>query len=177
MKTLKLLKPLAFVFIALLSFNTNAQKFPSLDKSPMDAALYRAERNGPVLAKVVYGRPQLNGRDLGTLAPNGKVWRTGANESSEITFYKDTTIGGKSVKAGTYTLFTIPGESEWTIILNSETNTWGSYSYDQSKDIVRVTAPVTMGDDTVEAFAIAFDSEGTMFLGWDKVKVAVPTFH
>ena len=177
MKTTKLLTPLAFVFITLLSFNLNAQKFPALDASPMDAALYRAERNGPVLAKVVYSRPQLKGRSLSSLAPEGQVWRTGANESSEITFYNDTTLGGKSIKAGTYTLFTIPGEKEWTIILNADTNTWGAYSYDQSKDVMRVTAPVTMADNPVEAFAITFDKDGTMYLGWDKVTVAVPTFH
>ena len=177
MKTLKLLKTLAFVCIVLVSFNMNAQKFPGLDASPMDAALYRAERNGPVLAKVVYSRPQLKGRTLNSLAPEGKVWRTGANESSEITLYKDTTIGGKNVKAGTYTMFTIPGAKEWTIILNSDTNTWGAYAYDQSKDVLRVTAPATMANDPVEAFAITFDKEGTMYLGWDKVSVAVPTFH
>lgn len=163
--------------LMLLSSNINAQKFPGLDKSPMDATIYRAERNGPALAKVVYSRPQLNGRAISSLAPNGKVWRTGANESTEITFYKDTTIGGKSVKAGTYTLFTIPGEKEWTIIINSTVDSWGSYSYDESKDVARVMAPASVGEDSIEAFAIAFDKDGTMYLGWDKVRVAVPTFH
>ncbi len=177
MKTSKLLTTLSFAFVMLLTINVNAQKFPGLDKSPMDAAIYRADRNGPALAKVIYSRPQLNGRPLSSLAPNGKVWRTGANESSEITFFKDTTIGGKNVKAGTYTLFTIPGEKEWTIIINSNTNTWGPFSYDQSKDVARVMAPVTMADYSIEAFAIAFDKDGNMVLGWDKVRVTVPTFH
>ena len=177
MKTPKSLTTIAFAFVTLLSINLNAQKFPGLDKSPMDAAIYRAERNDPPLAKVIYGRPQLKGRPLSSLAPNEKVWRTGANESSEITFYKDATIGGKTIKAGTYTLFTIPGEKEWTIIINSNTNTWGAFSYDQSKDVARVMAPVTMADNSIEAFAVAFDKEGTLYLGWDKVRVAVPTFH
>lgn len=176
MKTSKLLTAISFVMVMLFATQVNAQKFPSLDKSPMDVVLYRTERNAPPIAKVVYSRPQLNGRSLSSLAPEGKVWRTGANESTEITFYKDTTIGGKNVKAGTYTLFTIPGEKEWTVIINSDTNTWGSYSYDESKDVARVKATVTMGDESLEAFAITFSNDGTMYLGWDKVRVAVPTF-
>lgn len=177
MKTLKLSVILSFVLVSFFTLSVNAQKFPGLDKSPMDAAIYRAERNGPVFAKVVYSRPQLNGRALSSLAPNGKVWRTGANESTEITLYKDTTIGGKAIKAGTYTLFTIPGEKEWTVIINSTVDSWGSYSYDESKDVARVTAPASTSEDSIEAFAIAFDSDGTMHLAWDKVRVAVPTFH
>jgi len=177
MKTTKLLTTICFALVMLLGLNATAQKFPGLDASPMDAVIYRADRNGPALAKVIYSRPQLKGRDLSSLAPNGKVWRTGANESSEITFYNDATIGGKSVKAGTYTLVTIPGEKEWTIIINSDINTWGSFSYDQSKDVARVMAPVSMANDSIEAFAITFEKDGTMYLGWDKVRVAVPTFH
>jgi len=174
MKTSKLLSMLAFTMVMLFAVNANAQKFPGLDKSPMDEALYRADRNAPPLAKVIYSRPQLRGRSLSSLAPNGKVWRTGANEATEITFYKDATIGGKSVKAGTYTIFTIPGEKEWTIIINSVVNTWGAFSYDQSKDVVRVMAPASMANDSVEAFAITFTKDGTMHLGWGKVRVAVP---
>jgi len=174
MKSLQLLTTFCLTFILLSSLQVNAQKFSGLDKSPMDAAIYRADRNGPALAKVIYSRPQLNGRDLSSLAPNGKVWRTGANESSEITFYNDVTIGGKSIKAGTYTLFTIPGEKEWTIIINSDINTWGSYSYDQSKDVARVMAPVSSGTESLEAFSIAFADDGTMYLGWDTLRIAVP---
>jgi len=177
MKTSKLLSVVAFAVTMLFTTQMNAQKFPGLDKSPMDAALYRTERNAPPLAKVVYSRPQLNGRSISSLAPAGKLWRTGANEATEITFYQDASIGGKSVKAGTYTLFTVPGEKEWTVILNSDINAWGSYSHDESKDVVKVSAPVSMADDSIEAFAITFDQKGTMHLGWDKVRVAVPTFQ
>lgn len=174
MKTSKLLSAFSFVFVMLLTVTAHAQKFPGLDVSPMDEALYRADRNAPPLAKVIYSRPQLKGRSLSKLAPNGKVWRTGANESTEITFYKDATIGGTPIKAGTYTMFTIPGEKEWTIIINSNTNTWGAFTYDQSKDVVRVMAPASMADKPIEAFAITFTDDGTMYLGWGKVRVAVP---
>lgn len=172
MKTSKLLTNLAFTLVMLISLNLNAQKFSGLDKSPMDLASFPSK--GDKVVKIYYSRPQLKGRSLSELTPNGKVWRTGANEATEITFFKDVNFGGKSVKAGTYVLATIPGEKEWTIILNSDTDAWGAYSYDQAKDVARVTAPVTMANESLEAFSIAFDDGGTMHLGWDKVRVAVP---
>ncbi|KJD32574.1 asparagine synthetase B [Tamlana nanhaiensis] len=155
-----------------MSLNMQAQKFAKLDASPLDISYLRASRNETPTAKVIYSRPQLKGRSLDKLAPNGKVWRTGANEAAEIKFYKDVTFGGKAVKAGTYALYTIPGESEWTIILSNDTDVWGSYNYSESKDVLRVKAPVTTGD-AVEAFSIAFDG-GKMYLAWDTTRVAVP---
>jgi hypothetical protein len=176
MKTSKLLTSIAFAMLMLLSVNVDAQKFSSLDKSPMDAAAFPSSyKDSNKIVKVIYGRPQLNGRSLDKLAPNGEVWRTGANEAAEITFYKDTNFGGKMIKAGTYTMATIPGEKEWTVIINSDLNTWGSYFYKEANDVARVTAPVTMGDESLEAFSIAFSDDGTMHLGWDKVRVAVST--
>ena len=89
------------------------------------------------LVRVTYSRPQLKGRSISELAPAGKVWRTGANEAPEIIFYKDATVGGKSVAAGTYSLFTIPGNKEWTVILNKNLNQWGAYSYQEDADVIR----------------------------------------
>ncbi|NJX14730.1 DUF2911 domain-containing protein [Tamlana crocina] len=160
------------VFALLLSGNVMAQKFAKLDKSPLDISYYRTSRNATPMAKVIYSRPQLNGRDLSQLAPNGKVWRTGANEAAEIKFYQDTQFGGKSVKAGTYSLYTIPGEKEWTVILSNDTDVWGAYNYNESNDALRVQAPVTIGEP-IEAFSIAFD-DNQMFLAWGTVRVAVP---
>ncbi|XCF06057.1 DUF2911 domain-containing protein [Tamlana crocina] len=160
------------VFALLLSGNAMAQKFAKLDKSPLDISYYRTSRSATPMAKVIYSRPQLNGRDLSQLAPNGKVWRTGANEAAEIKFYQDTQFGGKTVKAGTYSLYTIPGEKEWTVILSNDTDVWGAYNYNESNDELRVTAPVTSGEP-VEAFSIAFD-DNQMFLAWGTVRVAVP---
>ena len=174
MKKLTLFTTLALAFTMLISLNTNAQKFSGLDKSIMDATSYPSSNREPnKLVKVVYSRPLLKERALSTLAPEGKVWRTGANEATNITFYKDMKVGGKSIKAGEYSLFTIPGEKEWTIILNKDINVWGAYSYNEANDVLRVTAPVSSGD-ALEAFSIAFNEEGTMFLGWDTVRVAVP---
>src|SRR5690606_41594082 len=89
----------------------NAQKFSGLDKSPADIASYPSDyKISDKLIRITYSRPLLKRRSISELAPAGKVWRTGANEATVITFYKDATIGGKSVSAGTYSLFTIPGE-------------------------------------------------------------------
>ena len=76
--------------------------------------------------EVEYSRPGAKGRTiLGDLVPYNTIWRTGANKATAITFSNDVTFGGKEVKAGTYSLFTVPGEKEWTVMLNSETELWG----------------------------------------------------
>ena len=174
MKKSTLFTTIAFAFVLLLTTNVNAQKFAGLDKSPMDGASFPSDyKISKKDVKIVYGRPQLNGRSLSELAPNGKQWRTGANEAAEITFYKDMTVAGTKIKAGTYTMSTIPGEKEWTIIFSSDLNVWGSYFYNEANDVARVTAKASMGDESLEAFSIMFDEKGTMHMGWDKVRVAV----
>ena len=174
MKKSTLFTTLTFAFIMLFTINVNAQKFPSLDKSPLDVAWFpTGNKDTNKHIKVFYSRPQLNGRALNTLAPNGKVWRTGANEATNIILYKDMKIGGKAVSAGEYSLFTIPGENEWTIILNKDINVWGAYSYNEANDVIRVTAQVGTGEP-LEAFSIAFADDGRMHLGWGTVRVSVP---
>jgi hypothetical protein len=175
MKKSTLITTIAFAFAILLTTNVNAQKFPGLDKSPMDAASFPSDyKVSDKAVKIVYGRPQLNGRSLTELAPNGKQWRFGANEAAEITFYKDMTVSGKKIKAGTYTLSAIPGETEWTLIFSSDLNVWGSYFYNEANDVARVTVKASMSDESLEAFSIMFDEKGNMHLGWDKVRVEVP---
>jgi len=160
------------------SMEANAQDFSGLDKSPMDAASFPSSyKVADKAVKIIYGRPQLKGRSLSDLAKAGEVWRTGANEAAEITFYKDMNFGGTAVKAGTYSLFTIPGDNEWTVILNSNLNQWGSYSYDKGSDVARVTASVSSDKKSIEAFSIAFkevDGGAHMVMGWDTTRVAVP---
>lgn len=179
----KLLLPL----LSILFFSTisAAQQFTGLDKSPMDRAYYphnfaHDRKPGEQAAiSVIFSRPQKNGRELfGKLIPFGKVWRTGANEATEIKFYNDADFGGKKVKAGTYSLFTIPGEKLWTIILNSDLDYWGAYSYKKEKDVLRVTAPASELITVVENFTIQFETKanngGVMKLAWDKTLVEVP---
>lgn len=167
-----------FTFLAIaMVFTTEAtaQKFSGLDKSPMDIASYPTSyKEADKSVRVIYSRPQLKGRSLADLAPEGKVWRTGANEATEITFYKDATVGGKTIKAGTYSLFTIPGDDEWTIILNSNLNQWGAYSYDSDADVARVTATASTDDEELEAFSIAFEDNGNMVMGWGTTRVSLP---
>ncbi|MDB2385035.1 DUF2911 domain-containing protein [Polaribacter sp.] len=164
------------VIIAIAFLTTSivsAQKFRPIDKSPADIASYPS-RGADKIVKVVYSRPQLKGRDLNMLAKPGKVWRTGANEATEIIFYQDVTFGGKNVKVGTYSLFTIPNENEWTVILNKTLNVWGSFSYKEADDVVRVKGTVSKADEPIEAFSIMFDKDMTLKMGWGETVVAVP---
>jgi len=174
-----------FLFVCILgatlfiNFDVQAQKFPKMDVSPMDAAAYPSNwRNADKMVKVIYSRPQLKGRSLDKLAPEGKVWRTGANEAPEITFYSDVTFGDEEVSAGTYSLFTIPNGENWTVILSNQKNIWGSYFYNQEEDMVRITANVSTSEEPIEAFSIMFDGEEedntTMLLGWGNTVISVP---
>lgn len=174
MKTKILLLALAGTFA--LTSNIKAQSFPGLDKSPLDMAIYPGKDPAKVV-RVLYSRPQLKGRALSDLAPNGKIWRTGANESTEITFYTDVNFGGAAVPAGTYSLFSIPGPDEWTVILNKNLHQWGAYTYDAGADLVRVTAKATTAEEALDAFSITFMEDGDathLLMGWDKTRVAVP---
>ncbi|RZS91919.1 DUF2911 domain-containing protein [Aquimarina brevivitae] len=169
---------LTFIFGGL--FTTQAQKFAGLQKSPTDIAYARAERNAAPDIKVIYSRPQKKDRELfGKLVPYGKVWRTGADEATEIKLFKDMKLGDQTVKAGTYSLFTIPGEKEWTVILNSELDQWGAYQYDESKDVARIKVPATNDDKALEVFSIAFkpvDKGYHLVMGWDTTRVEVPFY-
>lgn len=173
-----ILSIIIFAVALVLSNEVAAQKFPGLDKSPMDAATYPSSyRVIDKKVKVIYSRPQLKKRSLAKLAPAGKIWRTGADEATEITFYKDVVFGGKEVKAGTYTMFTIPGDKEWTVILNTATNVWGAFFYNESDDVVRVKGTVSKANKSIEVFSIVFEGEDdafNMYLGWGDIIVTVP---
>lgn len=124
--------------------------------------------------EIVYCRPSARGRKmLGEKEPYGKVWRTGANAATTITFDKAVTIEGKSLEAGTYALFTIPNENEWVIIFNKKTDQWGAYDYDKhkDKDALRVTVKPGKTKEFVETFTIAVD-KGQVGLQWENTAVA-----
>ena len=161
----------------LCSEGVSAQKFPDLDKSPADIAYLRGKDKLPVV-KVIYGRPQKKGRKVfGDLEQFGKVWRTGANEATEIKFFKDVKIGDKDVKAGTYSLFSIPDSSTWTMIINTETDIWGAYTYNKEKDVLRTVVKTQTLPTVVEAFSIIFkenETGGNLILAWDKTMVELP---
>ena len=164
-----------FVITLISTLQLTAQEFKSLDKSPMDKATFPSSyKISDKIAKVIYSRPQLKGRDLFDLATPNKIWRTGANEAAEITFYKDVVFGGKEVKAGTYSLFTIPSsDGDWTVIINKAKNLWGSYYYNKDHDVVRVSGKVTKTEKAIEAFSMMFDKDMTLKMGWGNTVVSV----
>lgn len=178
MKTHNFLTSIAFTLIFSVSLNVNAQDFSGLDKSPMDVASFPSSyKVSDKLIKIAYSRPQLKGRSMEELAPAGKVWRTGANEAAELTLYTDMMLGDTKVEAGTYTFYLIPGEKEWTAIINTDLNVWGSYFYKQENDIARLAVPASEGKESLEAFSIAFEEskDGVhMHLGWGNMRIAVP---
>lgn len=174
------------------SLSTEAQKLRGLDKSPMDMAYYPddfahdrkfapAKVGDKAFARVTYSRPAKKERDVfGKLIPDGKVWRVGANEATEVKFFTDATVQGKKIKAGVYSLYAIPNETEWTLIFNSDLDQWGAYSYKPELDVLRVTAPVTKPEEMVENLTIQFKKaddnvkNSVMMIAWDNALVEVP---
>ncbi|GAB4417554.1 MAG: DUF2911 domain-containing protein [Bacteroidia bacterium] len=126
---------------------------------------------GTVAVTVEYGSPSVKGRTLwGSLVPYGEVWRTGANEATTITFSAPVTIGTQTLAAGTYGLFTIPGESDWTIIFNQGAEQWGAYEYNESKDVLRTKVVPQTAETASET--LEFDAtEGTIMLRWGNLVV------
>ena len=161
----------------LSSFMSYAQKFDQLDKAPVDITYLTTLKVPKPRVKVVYGRPQKEAdKVFGEQIPYGEIWSTGANEATEVKFYTDMSFGRKLVKAGTYVLHTIPGEKEWTIILNSNTDTWGSFFYDETKDVVRIKIPAKEAE-VLDVFSIGFkkDFKNTfMVLAWDSTRIDIP---
>ena len=126
--------------------------------------------------EVNFSRPAVRGRAIfGDLVPYGKVWRTGANEATTITFGEDVTVGGKKVPAGKYGLLTIPGQNEWTIIISKQLDVTSPAAYKQDQDVARFTAKAETLPFTVESFMIVFDDIKTnsmiVELLWDKTAV------
>lgn len=164
-------------FFVLSTKKSNGQSFKDVDKAPHDIAYYRLNRVTKPLVKVLYGRPKRKGAPVfGNIVPYGKVWRTGANEATEIKFYKEVTFGDVTVAAGTYVLYTIPGKRKWEIILNSKLDVLGAFQYNANFDIARITVNVSKAE-ALEAFSIAFKSMeagAEMVLAWDTTRIKVP---
>ena len=144
------------------------------DKSnrPSPPAQVSENVNGTTVT-IDYSQPSLKGRDFGSdgFIPYGKVWRNGANEATWIEVSDDVTINGESLPKGKYSFFVIPGESEWTLIFNSVWDQWGSYNYDESKDVLRVTASSSKVDAPTEKYTILLASTGETSLNWGDFQV------
>jgi hypothetical protein len=151
---------------------------PPQDKSKRPSPPGTAEvtlKNKEII--IDYSRPSLKGRKVGQeLAPYGKVWRTGANEATALNTAIDLNIGGAKVPAGKYTLYTLPSEGTWKLIINKQTGQWGT-QYDQSQDLARVDMKKTALPQPVEQFTISFDKKdentANLNLDWENTRVSV----
>jgi hypothetical protein len=145
--------------------------------SPEAQAIYNS---GKLSLVVDYCQPAKKGRDIfnfSGLVPYGEVWRTGANEATQVTIQADALVKGQLLAAGTYTLFTIPEETGWTIIFNDELDQWGAFDYNPDMDVLRVNVPRQATSEVAELFTINFvetDSAVNMELRWDNTLVTVP---
>jgi hypothetical protein len=175
MKVSKLI--IILIFPILFIYESSAQEFPRLDASPMDISIARNDDMSPLI-RVIYSRPQKRNRIIfGELVPFGKVWRTGANEATELEIYEPLKFGNEIITPGTYTLYTIPKEKEWVVIINCDTNAWGAFNYDESMDFARLTVNSKSAAATIESLSMAFKptSNGvSLMIGWDDRFIEVP---
>src|SRR5579859_1265193 len=168
----------AFVLAQPMAATAQQQKQPPQDKSkrPSPPGTADCTINGKKVT-IDYSRPYLKGRKLGTdLAPYGKVWRTGANEATTLTTAIALDIGGAKVPAGTYTLYTLPSEGTWKLIINKQTGQWGT-EYHEEQDLARVDMKKQEIVVPVEQFTIALDQDSNdsadLNMEWEKTRVFV----
>jgi len=167
--------PIALAVLFLLPLSLIAQ----IKKPSLSPRIETTTSVGFVNVELDYGQPGVKGRKIfGGLVPYGKVWRTGANSSTKISFDADIKLANHNIPAGDYALYTIPGEEEWTIIIHKNIELWGAGNYNATDDLVRFTVPVVKLNDIVETFTIHFESFHTngadMVIAWDNTKVAIP---
>ena len=154
------------VFVPLFAFSQEKRI------SPLNVS---SARYKDTYLKIVYSQPLKKGRTIfGGLVPYGQVWRTGANEATELTVTNDVLVNGQELKAGTYSLFTIPNSESWTIILNKDLGLWGAYNYNPEQDALRFDVPVAATEAPYEAFTIQIDplnNQVEISMRWDKTMV------
>lgn len=159
-----------FLLGALCFYNLQAQDLPK----PSSSAEIK-QKIGLTDVTVVYSRPNVNDREIfGGLVPYNEIWRTGANLNTLITFSDDIKVEGKEVKAGTYALFTFPGEKEWKVVFNTTTDAWGTGSYDEANDIFSATVAAKEGchQETMEfSFENVQIEHGMLQLAWNKTLI------
>lgn len=163
-----------------------ANPYVSKDVSGMDISYFpddypvlkmtRGISNPPV-ARVIYSRPHRQGRKIfGSLLKYGEPWRLGANEATEIEFFRPVSIQGKRVAPGRYTIYAIPHEKEWTIVLNSNVYSWG-LKQDSTKDLQKFRIPVQSGQPSIEDFTMVFQRTAPgadLLIAWDDVVARIP---
>lgn len=166
----------------------SANPYATVDVSPMDMSYYPVEYPKlkmanpgmpPPVVRVIYSRPHLQGRHLfDDVLKYGEPWRLGANESTEIMFYRDVTIQDKKIKAGRYIIYCIPEANTWTVVFNEHVDSWG-LKQEFSKDVQRFTVPSLHqhGSPSLEYFTIVFEKTATgadMLMAWGDVIAKLP---
>lgn len=164
------------LLLLITSVNSYAQDAGTHRPSPLAIISMRYK---DAYIKITYSRPSRRGREIfGKLVPYGEVWRTGANEATEITTTHNIQIQGTLLKPGTYSLFTIPEKNNWTIIINKEVGLWGSYNYNSKLDQLRIVVPVqAVTEKPVEEFTMRFDQRNELadlIMSWDNVSISIP---
>lgn len=164
------------IALCVCTLNTYAQQQPRIPEASSTQTIIQDFGLGKI--SMTYSRPNVKGRKIfGGIQPFGEVWRTGANWATTITFSEETTVEGNKVPAGTYSLFTIPGKDEWTVILNKTVKQWGAYDYKQADDVVRFKVPYIKLKEKRETFTIAFANVTTktaeLYLLWDFTAIAI----
>jgi hypothetical protein len=171
---------LGVILVLILGFSTYMRFVYTKQASPEEQVKLT---NGDLKVSVFYNRPFKKGRVIfGELVPFDKPWRTGANEATAFETNKDLNFAGKPLKAGRYSLFTIPGEQIWSVILNSESGQWGikfngEINRDSINDVLVVEIPSVLQEKEFEQFTISLEKsagENEMILMWDKTLVSIP---
>jgi Protein of unknown function (DUF2911) len=161
----------------LLAANLAAQT-PKVDFPAASPACTLKQRVGLTDIEIVYSRPGVKNRTIfGGIVPYGQVWRTGANSATKVTFSTPVKLNGTEIPAGTYALFTIPGEDEWTIIINKGASQWGAFQYDEKADLARFKVTPMQLAEQIETFTVEFnlirDESAVMNLVWDHTVVPI----
>lgn len=171
--------PLLLSILAAVTLNSKAMaEAPKVEFPQASPTCTLKQRVGLTDVELVYSRPSVKDRAIfGAMVPYGKVWRTGANQATKVTFSTDVKLNGKDVPAGTYALMTIPGKDEWTVIVNKGPEGWSPYKYDEKQDLVRFTVkPISM-PWSMETFTIDLneirDESAKLTMIWDKTKVPI----
>ncbi len=160
-----------------ISFFSNAQ----INKPSLSPKVVTQQKVGLASITLEYGQPsKLDRQIFGGLIPFNKIWRTGANASTKITIDTDVLLANNKVSAGTYGLYSIPGEKEWTIILHKNNKLWGAGRYDKANDLIRFKVPVQSLQDTIETLTIHFEgfntNGGNLVIAWEHTKINIPVF-
>jgi Protein of unknown function (DUF2911) len=170
-KTLSIFATALFLSANLIAQGLKTPQASTTQTIKQDFALSSIEIN--------YSRPSMRGRTIfGDLVPFGKPWRTGANNATKITFGEDVKVGGVAVKAGSYALYTIPGQDEWEVILNKGTGNWGVMGFNAADNVAKFKVKAIELDFTTETFSMQIgevkDNSADIMLWWEKTAIVFP---